>query len=115
MLLRVLGQVELEVPARGERAQRHRRDVLHAPGRGQVWLLQLGPKAQPGQLPGPLAATAAKPTPATPVEEEHKLTWVRFTGSLSANSPARTVPQGVKGFVRLPQPVTRPLRSLAGP
>jgi lipopolysaccharide export system protein LptA len=64
---------------------------LQAPSRGQVWLLQLGPKGQPGQLPGPLAATAAKPSQTAPVEEEHKLTWVRFTGSLSANSPARTV------------------------
>src|SRR5262245_51607713 len=64
---------------------------LHAPGRGQVWLLQLGPKGQPGQLPVPLAATAAKPAPAAPVEEETKLTWVRFTGSLMADSPKRTV------------------------
>jgi hypothetical protein len=64
---------------------------LHAPGRGQVWLLQLGPKGQPGQLPGVPAATAAKPAPNAPVEEEHKLTWVRFTGSMSADSPKRTV------------------------
>jgi len=64
---------------------------LQAPSRGQVWLLQLGPKGEPGQLPGPIASTAAKPAPGGAVEEEHKLTWVRFTGSLSANSPTRTV------------------------
>jgi lipopolysaccharide export system protein LptA len=60
---------------------------LHAPGRGRVWLLQRGPKGQPGQLPGP--STAAKS--AGPVEEEDKLTLVRFTGSLTADSPKRTV------------------------
>jgi len=42
-------------------------------------------------LPGALSATAAKPTSSAPAEEEHKLTWVRFTGSLMADSPKRTV------------------------
>src|SRR5262245_8681085 len=63
---------------------------LQAPSRGQVWLLQLEPKGQPGQLPGS-PTTVAKTAPKTPVEEEHKLTWVRFTAFLSADSVKRTV------------------------
>jgi lipopolysaccharide export system protein LptA len=63
-------------------------------GRGSVRILQLGPKGDPaGGLPRPPAPAGARPpaAPAKPVEEEYKLTWIRFDGKMMVNNSKRTV------------------------
>lgn len=61
-------------------------------GRGNIRLVQLGPKGDPGGRP-------AKPgdrrplnnkQPQKPPELEYKLTWVRYTGTMKANNQTRT-------------------------
>jgi hypothetical protein len=62
-------------------------------GPGVVRILQLGPKGDPaGALPAPPGSAAARPRPAAqPAEEEYKLTWVRYDGSMRVYNQTRTV------------------------
>jgi lipopolysaccharide export system protein LptA len=66
----------------------------HGTGRGNVRIVQLGPKGEPeagqprtaGGRPAP-----AKGPPAGPQETEWKLTWVKYTGTMKVNNQTRVV------------------------
>jgi hypothetical protein len=63
----------------------------HGTGRGNVRIVQLGPKGEPGMgppKPGDRRTVAAPP--AQPVEQEYKGTWIRYVGTMKANNQART-------------------------
>jgi lipopolysaccharide export system protein LptA len=59
--------------------------------RGNVRIVQLGPKGEPGRAPAtPVGRRTPAPAPATPAEQEWKLTWVRYNGKMQANNQTRT-------------------------
>jgi hypothetical protein len=62
---------------------------LEAPGPGEVRILQLGPKDQTGPLAPPTNVKTKGPQLPKPVEEEMKLTWVRYDHKLSVFNETR--------------------------
>jgi lipopolysaccharide export system protein LptA len=65
--------------------------VNHRNSRGNVRIVQLGPKGEPGGgPPQPNKRPPAKAPPPKPVEQEWKLTWVRYNGTMKANNQTRT-------------------------
>ncbi len=58
-------------------------------GPGSVRILQLGPKDEQASLLG-TSQPVKKREPGQPVEEEHKLTWVRYGDRMMVDNPKRT-------------------------
>ncbi|HEX4592461.1 MAG TPA: LptA/OstA family protein, partial [Gemmataceae bacterium] len=63
----------------------------HGSGRGNVRIVQLGPKQQPLGPPKPGANRTAAAPPNVPVEQEYKATLVRYSGTMKANNQTRVV------------------------
>jgi lipopolysaccharide export system protein LptA len=57
----------------------------HGNARGNVRIVQLGPKSESGVGPRPPAGGTPKPT-----ELEYKLTWVRYSGTMNVKNQSRT-------------------------
>jgi hypothetical protein len=62
----------------------------HGTGRGNVRIVQLGPKGDPGMgSPKPVDRRPATGQPAQPAEQEYKATVIRYTGTMKANNQTR--------------------------